>query len=100
MRRSRPPPIYDPRSFSLQRLGHQRCRDGAYSWGVFEDTAEQGRFLETFLVESWMEHLRQHHRVTHADRDLQEAVDRYRLDGAPEVSHLVAVAARQQRSQW
>lgn len=37
---------------ALERLAHERRRDGAYAWGVFEDAAEEGRFLETFLVES------------------------------------------------
>jgi hypothetical protein len=53
---------------AIARLEHERRRDGAYAWGVFEDAAEEGRILETFLVESWMEHLRQHQRVTNADR--------------------------------
>ena len=33
-------------------------RDGAYAWGVFEDAADESRMVETFLVESWLEHLR------------------------------------------
>ncbi len=53
---------------AIAKLEHERRRDGAYAWGVFEDTAEEGRIVETFLVESWMEHLRQHERVTNADR--------------------------------
>ena len=53
---------------ALEKMERERRRDGAYAWGVFEDTAEEGRFLETFLVESWLEHLRQHERVTNADR--------------------------------
>jgi hypothetical protein len=56
---------------ALNKLGHGRRRDGAYAWGVFEDLTHEGRFLETFLVESWLEHLRQHERVTNADRILQ-----------------------------
>ena len=36
---------------AMDKLEHERRRDGAYAWGVFEDTAQQGRFLETFLVE-------------------------------------------------
>jgi MFS family permease len=75
---------------ALERLGHERRRDGAYAWGVFEDTAEQGRFLETFFVESWLEHLRQHHRVTNADRIVQEAIQRYHLEGRPNVRHFIA----------
>jgi quinol monooxygenase YgiN len=75
---------------ALARLERQRRRDGAYAWGVFEDAAEEGRILETFLVESWMEHLRQHERVTNADRVVQEAVERFHLHGEPKVTHFVA----------
>jgi quinol monooxygenase YgiN len=75
---------------ALETLAYERRRDGAYDWGIFEDTADQGRFLETFLVESWLEHLRQHQRVTNADRILQTEVHRYQLDGVPKVSHLIA----------
>jgi predicted MFS family arabinose efflux permease len=75
---------------ALERLGHERRRDGAYAWQVFEDSAEDGRFLETFLVESWLEHLRQHERVTNADRMLQEIVDHYHAEGTPKVTHFIA----------
>ncbi|MGC2824359.1 MAG: MFS transporter, partial [Pseudolabrys sp.] len=75
---------------ALEKLAHERRRDGAYAWGVFEDSAEEGRFLETFLVESWLEHLRQHQRVTKADRILQSAVHRYHVEGAPKVTHFIA----------
>ena len=74
---------------ALERLAQERRRDGAYSWGVFEDVAEEGRFLETFFVESWLEHLRQHKRVTKADRVMQERVQRF-VRGKPKVTHLVA----------
>jgi MFS family permease len=77
---------------ALKRLAHERRRDGAYVWGVFEDVAAgEGRFLETFLVESWLEHLRQHERVTNADRVLQDAVHRFHLEGIPKVTHFIAV---------
>jgi predicted MFS family arabinose efflux permease len=58
-----------------------RRRDGAYAWGVFEDAAQEGHMVETFLVESWMEHLRQHERVTNADRLVEEAVERFHVEG-------------------
>jgi len=73
----------------LDLLSHERRRDGAYVWGLFEDVAEPGRFLETFLIESWLEHLRQHKRVTNADRVLQQHVHRL-LKGPPIVVHLIA----------
>ncbi len=74
---------------ALGKLARERRRDGAYAWGLFEDAAEDGRFVETFFVRSWLEHLRQHERVTNADRVLQDAVAR--LAAEPKVSHLVAV---------
>ena len=73
---------------ALDHLAAERRRDGAYAWGVFEDVAQRGRFVETFLVESWLEHLRQHERVTEADRKVQEQVDRFAL-GTPKVTHLI-----------
>jgi MFS family permease len=75
---------------AIAKLEHARRRDGAYAWGVFEDAAEAGRMVETFLLESWMEHLRQHERVTKADRAVQDALARYNLDGAPIVTHFIA----------
>ena len=75
---------------ALEKLGYERRRDGAYAWGVFEDAAEEGRMVETFLVESWLEHLRQHDRVTNSDRVLQEVVHRFHIQGAPKVTHFIA----------
>jgi predicted MFS family arabinose efflux permease len=80
----------EPFLAALENLGRERRRDGAYAWGVFEDTAIEGRMVETFLVESWLEHLRQHERVTNADRVLQDLVRRFQTQGAPTVTHLVA----------
>jgi MFS family permease/quinol monooxygenase YgiN len=80
---------------ALEKLANERRRDGAYAWCVFEDAAEEGRMVETFLVESWLEHLRQHERVTAADRALQEAVRRFDLHEAPKVTHLIAAQRRQ-----
>ena len=71
---------------ALEKLGRGRRRDGAYVWGVFEDAADEGRIVETFLVESWLEHLRQHERVTNADRVFQDVVNRFNIEGAPKVA--------------
>jgi MFS family permease len=73
---------------AINRLGRIRRRDGAYSWGVFRDLETLDRFLETFLVDSWAEHLRQHERVTLADRAIEERVHSL-VQGAPSVRHLV-----------
>jgi MFS family permease len=75
---------------ALEPVGNERRRDGAYRWGVFEDAAEPGRIIEAFLVGSWMEHLRQHERVTKADQIVQEAVRRFQVAGEPKVTHFIA----------
>ena len=75
---------------ALAALEHERRRDGAYRWGVFEDAADEGRIVETFLVESWLEHLRQHERVTNADRLVQDAMQRFLLAGPAKVTHFIA----------
>jgi hypothetical protein len=75
---------------ALEELCRERRRDGAYDWAVYEDAAVEGRMVETFLVESWLEHLRQHVRVTKADRLVQEAVRRFSIAGEPKVTHLIA----------
>jgi predicted MFS family arabinose efflux permease len=74
---------------AIDELGYERKRDGAYAWNVFEDTAEVGRFVETFLIESWLELMHSHERVTNADRMLEDEVRRL-LTASPRVTHLIA----------
>ncbi|MDI1435557.1 MFS transporter [Polyangium sorediatum] len=73
-----------------------RRRDGAIDWALYEDLGSKDRLVETFLVASWAEHLRQHRRAVAADRAL---LDRMRaLSEDAGVVHLVdarsAAAAR------
>jgi hypothetical protein len=75
---------------AMLELGRFRRRDGAVDWGLYEDVAEQGRYLETFMVESWGEHLRQHERATIADRKISERANSFHLPKTPPaVAHLV-----------
>ena len=75
---------------AMLELGRFRRRDGAVDWGLYEDVAEQGRYLETFVVESWGEHLRQHERATVADHQIWERANSFHLrEGPPSVSHLL-----------
>lgn len=72
-------------------MGRIRRRDGAYRWGIYQDVAQPGRYLETFLVESWLEHLRQHRRGTAADARVRERLHAFHLGpDEPEVTHLLA----------
>ncbi len=36
---------------ALEEIGHERKRDGAFAWRVFEDVANHDRFVEAFLIE-------------------------------------------------
>jgi len=76
---------------AMRAVRRIRLRDGAMEWGLFADAGDEGRMVETFLVKSWIEHLRQHERVTYADQDVEEHARAFHLgDGAPVVHHLIA----------
>ncbi|SNX58787.1 Predicted arabinose efflux permease, MFS family [Nitrosomonas ureae] len=75
----------------IRELSKRRRRDGAFAWGVFEHTEKPNHFIESFSVDSWLEHLRQHERVTHADRILQAELRTLLINGSePIVTHYVA----------
>ena len=59
---------------AINEYARIRRRDGAYRWGSFRDTETANRFLETFLVNSWAEHLRQHERQTQSDEALEQRI--------------------------
>ena len=82
----------DQRSDFLEAIRESsriRRRDGAFRWGVFQDVETPDTYLETFLVSSWAEHLRQHERFTNADRSIEDRLQRY-VTGEPTVRHFVS----------
>ncbi|MEM6775454.1 MAG: MFS transporter [Pseudomonadota bacterium] len=66
----------------MRELRGERFRDGAYEWGLHRASDEATLWLEWFLVSSWEEHLRQHERVSEADRQLQERISALLADEA------------------
>jgi MFS family permease len=78
-------------SAAMRGIRRLRKRDGAMQWGLFVDSADPQLHTEVFLVKSWIEHLRQHERVTHADQDVQERARAFHLGPEPPVvEHLIA----------
>lgn len=74
----------------MRALGTIRRRDGAVVWGVVEDVASPGIHLEYFVTPSWLEHLRQHERITADDKAIQEVLrGLHRGERAPVVRHFV-----------
>jgi MFS family permease len=55
----------------MQRTRAARLRQGALSWGLFRDTSVPGRYVEYFVDETWVEHLRRLERFTAADAELR-----------------------------
>ncbi len=74
---------------AMDRYGRTRRRDGAYEWGIFRDSEKENCYLETFLVHSWAEHLRQHTRSIQSDRTLEERVESC-TRSEPKVRHLIS----------
>ena len=79
---------------AIGQNSRERRRDGAYDWGIFEDPADEGRFVETFLTDSWLEHLRLHRRVTKADLISERAVRRFQIGEGPKTTHLISAQDR------
>lgn len=88
--------LIDPKSSReflsvLDEIAPSRKRDGAFAWGVFEDVAQPGRYMEYFMTESWLEHLRQHERVTKADEAMTKKLRAFHIGKKkPVIRHFVS----------
>ena len=60
---------------AIEEMGHERRRDGATIWGVFEDVEDDGRYLETFALDCWLDLRRLRERVTRADREIEQRIE-------------------------
>jgi MFS family permease len=69
-----------------------RLRDGGMRWGLFADAANPARYVETFLVGSWAEYLRQRERLTVSDLGVRDRVQAFQQGtDPPSVSRMVYV---------
>ena len=66
---------------AMQAVREMRRRNGAYFWELFHDSADTARFVECFMDESWIEHLRQHERASVSDREIRERAKRFMVEG-------------------
>jgi MFS family permease len=73
---------------TMHEYGRIRRRDGASRWGLCRDLEVSNRYLETFIVSSWAEHLRQHDRLTRADSQIEERLVSC-IRNEPSVRHLL-----------
>ncbi len=77
---------------AMDAMRRFRRREGAIRWDLFHDLGDPDRYLETFLVTSWAEHMRQHTRVTVEDQAIEARAFSFLQPGvAPVAAHLIAV---------
>lgn len=68
-----------------------RLRQGAVSWGLFEDVQVPGRYVEYFACDTWADYLRRFDRFTAMDERLQEMRYAFHLGTEPpRISRFIA----------
>jgi MFS family permease len=76
---------------AMKEMRRIRQRDGAVRWNLLRDTADPRRYLESFVTESWGDHLRQHERVTAENREVEQRAQAFHLGAeSPKITHLIA----------
>jgi MFS family permease len=66
---------------AMHAVREMRRRNGAYFWQLFHDPADPTEFVEVFMDESWLEHLRQHERASVNDRAILGRAKRFMVEG-------------------
>ncbi len=59
---------------AIHKMKVVRLRDGAMRWGIFQDASDPRHLTETFIMESWIDYLRQRERFTTSDRTIRDQV--------------------------
>jgi MFS family permease len=86
------PEQYEDFTGEMRRVERLRRRTGAHRWGLFRDLVDPEIVVETFVVRSWAEHVRQHHRTTNTDLEVLGSARRL-VTAELEVSHYVSCYA-------
>jgi MFS family permease len=77
----------------MQMVRTIRLRDGGMRWVLLDDLAKPGHFRESFMVESWSEHLRQMERSTLDDAAIEARARSLQIDRrAPLIRHFLVTA--------
>lgn len=83
---------------AMRSLKTIRMRDGAFRWNLFRDATDPDLFIESFIVASWTEYLRQQKRFTASDAHTVDLVRSCQKDGEPvTIKHFVAEPVRREK---
>jgi hypothetical protein len=86
---------------AMRDVRRMRLRNGAVSWNLFQEAADQRRWFEVFVDETWLSHLRQHHRLTVEDRRIKELAESFHAgSGTPTIRHMIAHNPSKRRRRW
>ena len=81
---------------AIYKLRDVRLRDGAFRWDLFHSLDQDTIFIESFLVATWAEHLRQHTRAIAEDRHIEQLVETFHLgETPPKVRHYLRAGLKQ-----
>jgi quinol monooxygenase YgiN len=70
---------------AAHELGRVRRRDGAFRWALYRDPSDPTCYVETYLLETWVERQRQIERFTVADHSIRNRVFSFHVDPSPPV---------------
>ena len=77
--------------FMRTEIRRMRRRNGAITWGLFQDTDDKYRCVEVYVEESWLQHLRSHQGLTKHDMSLiDKARSFHRGSRPPEISRKIS----------
>lgn len=86
---------------AMRDVRRMRLRNGASAWGLYQDTDDELRYVESFIDLTWLDHLRRVERITVKDMEFKRVADAYhRGDTPPKVSHYIARSAPKRRRYW
>lgn len=73
-------------------VGLARKRNGALAWRLYRDLESPERLVERFLVNSWLDYLRQAERITRNDQQMERRLQMLAIDGNVTVRRYLAEA--------
>ncbi len=76
---------------AMAEVRRARGRAGALFWQLYEDVAHPDGWLETWLVESWTDHLRETSRTSAEDEAVLARAAAFQKDGLPTLARYIAV---------